>query len=790
MARPAVRRQLGWTAMKFGVGQAVSRIEDRRLLRGGGRYSDDIDAPGQARGHILRSPHAHALIRGIDAAAARAAPGVLGVFTAADLAADGIGGLPCLASRLVALKRPDGRPMHEPRYPVLAEDKVAFVGQPAAFVVAETQAQAQDAAELIEVDYAALPAVTQPLQAVAPGASALWADCPDNVSFEFEAGDRAAVEAAFAAARHVTRIEVPISRVAVTPMEPRAAIGAYDRFEERYTLTTGTQFPHDLRGWLAENVLGVPESRLRVISPDMGGSFGLRSTVFPELPLVLWAARRLGRPVKWTNTRSDAFLDEPARDLAMRVALALDAEGRFLALEVESVNNLGAYLSIFGPLPSFSNLGGLAGPYAFRAIHVRARGVFTNTGPIVPYRGAGRPEATLALERTIDRAARELGIDSAELRRRNLVPPEAMPYKTALTFTYDSGDFATVLERTLARADWAGFEARRAAAEAEGRLRGIGIAYAIEQAAGMWDEGAELRFDRNGEATLLMGTHSHGQGHETVMRQVLVQRLGLDFERIRYVQGDTDLVPYGHGTGGSRVSGLGTAAVLRAADRIVEKGRLIAAERLEAAVEDIEFRDGRFAVAGTDRGLGLAEIARIALTPGALPAGMDSGLAAFASFKPSGPTFPNACHVAEVEIDPETGNLAVLRYVAVDDVGVVLNPLLLEGQLHGGIAQGLGQILSERLVFDDQGQLLTGSFMDYAMPRADQMPGFEIETHVVPTAINPLGVKGAGEAGTVGAMACLMSAIDDALAPLGAAEFAMPATPERLWRAIRAARPA
>jgi len=776
--------------MKFGVGEPVSRIEDRRLLRGGGRYSDDVNLPGQARGYILRSPYAHASVRSIGTAAALAAPGVLAVYIGADLVAAGLGGLPCLASRLMPLRRPDGSPIYEPFYAVLARDKVAYVGDAVAFVVAETQAQAQDAAELIEVDYEPLPAVTGPREAVAEGAPKVWEDCPDNVSFEFRAGDAAAVEAAFDKAAHVARVEVPISRVAVTPMEPRAAIGSYDAFEDRYTLISGTQFPHDLRTWLAEHVLGVAESRLRIVSPDMGGSFGLRSTVFPELPLVLWAARRLGRPVKWVNSRSDAFLDEPARDLVMQVALALDGEGRFLALKVESINNLGAYLSIFGPLPTFSNLGGLAGPYTFEAIHVRARGVFTNTGPVVPYRGAGRPEATLALEQVIDRAARKLGRDRAALRRQNLVPPEAMPYKTALTFTYDCGEFDAVMGRALALADYAGFEARLAEAEARGRLRGIGIAYAIEQAAGLWDEGAELRFDKNGEVTLLMGTHSHGQGHETAMRQVLVERLGLAFERIRYVQGDSDVVPYGHGTGGSRVSGLGSAAILRAADKIVEKGRLIAADRLEAAVDDIEFADCNFRIAGTDRGLSLNEIAAIALTPGALPDGMDSGLAAFATFRPSGPTFPNACHLAEIEIERETGGIEIVRYVAVDDVGTVLNPLLLEGQLHGGIVQGLGQVLGEVLVFDEAGQPISGSFMDYAMPRADQMPRFEIETHEVPTAINPLGIKGAGEAGTVGAMACLVSAILDALAPLGVDDLPMPATAERVWRAIRDARAA
>jgi len=771
--------------MKFGLGQAAPRVEDQRFLRGGGRYTDDINLAGQAWAHILRSPHAHARIRSIDIAAAGAAPGVLVVLTGADVVADGLGGMPCLAAKLMPLERPDGSAMFEPPRPALVGDKVAFVGDYVALVVAESQSAARNAAELIEIDYEPLPANTCTSKAIHDGAPTVWDGCPDNVCFRLELGDKAAVEDAFKAADHVTRLQLTMPRVAINPMEPRAAVGAYDPFEDRYTLYSGNQFPHDMRSWLSEGVLGISESRLRIVSPDMGGSFGLRANVFPELPLVLWAAKKLGRPVKWTNERSEGILDEQARDFDMTVALALDKDGHFLALSVHCLANMGAYLSNFGPLPAFGNLGGVAGVYTTPAIHAEAMGVFTNTGPTGPCRGAGRPEATSAIEQVIDLAAQELGLDRIALRRQNIIPPTAMPFQTGLTYNYDCGEFERNMDRALVMADAAGFEERRAAALAEGRLRGLGIANAVEQAAGMFDEGGEIRFDRQGHATILMGTHSHGQGHETVFRQLLSDKLGLDFEDMRYVQGDTDLVGYGHGTGGSRVSGLGGAALAGAADKIIEKGRLIAAHSLEASEADIEFADGRFTVAGTDRSVGLADVAAIAFEPALLPPGMESGLQGFATFKAPAPTFPNACHVAEVEIEIETGVVRILGYVTVDDVGTVMNPALLKGQLHGGIVQGAGQILGEQILWDDDGQVLTGSFMDYTMPRAADVPSFEIETNPVPSPRNPLGIKGAGEAGTVGAVACLTSAVLDALAPLGIHALEMPATPERVWRAIR-----
>jgi len=771
--------------MRFALGQSAPRVEDLRLLQGGGRYTDDINLPGQAVSYMLRSPVAHASVRSIDTSAALAAPGVIAVYTGADVAA--LGGTPCFAPKLVPLTRPDGSALYEPKRPMLVKDKVAFVGDYVSFVVAETRAQAKDAAELIVVDYEELPPIVEISDALAKNGAVLWDDCPNNICFTMEQGDCAATDAAFETAHHISSVEIPYARVAINPMEPRAAIGEYDPFEDRYTLHAGNQFPHDIRSWLAGGVLKVPESKLRIVSPDMGGSFGLRSTCFPELALTVWAAKQLGRPVKWVNERSEGILEEHARDFTATVELAVDRAGTFLGLRMRKKASVGAYLSNFGPLPAFGNLGGIAGVYRTPAIHVDVTGVFTNSAPTNPYRGAGRPEATFAVERVIDQAAREMGIDKVELRRRNMIAPDAFPYQTPLSYNYDSGEFERNMDRALEIADVDSFTDRRQAALAQGKLRGFGVANAIEQAAGMFDEGGEVRVDQEGYVTILMGTHSHGQGHETVFKQLVSEKFGIDFERIRYVQGDTDMVAYGHGTGGSRVSGLGGAALMGAADKIIEKGRRIAAQNLEAAVADIEFVEGRFVIAGTDRGLDLTEIAALAFQHSMLPSGMESGLNGFDTFKSPGPTFPNACHVSEVEIDPETGVIRVVRYVAIDDVGTVMNPLLLKGQLHGGIVQGIAQITSERVVMDSTGQVMTGSFMDYQMPRADEFPKLEIETHVVPSPRNPLGIKGAGEAGTVGAVACLASAVLDALAQAGVEDVAFPATPEVVWRALNPA---
>ncbi len=775
--------------MKLGIGHSVARVEDHRLLRGRGRFTDDINLPDQLHGRVVRSPHPHARIAGIDTAQALAAPGVAAVFTGADVEADGLGTLPSLARVAASLTRPDGSPIFEPGRPALQSTKVAFVGDCVAFVVADSAARARDAADLLEVEYEPVPVVISAEEALAEGAPAVWEDCPDNVCYRIRLGDAETVEAAIAGAAHVTRARLPISRVCMNPMEPRSALGSYDASDGRYTLHTGSQNVHAMREWIARDVLGVPESQLRVVSPDMGGSFGLRSSVFPEMALVLWASRRLGRPVKWTGDRSEAHLvDDHARDQVMEIELALDGAGRFLALRVRVVAAMGAYLSFFGPFPPFINLGGLAGVYRTPAICADVHAVFTNTTPTAPYRGAGRPEAVLAVEHVIDRAAREIGIDRVELRRRNLIPPEAMPFRTGLSYRYDCGEFERNMNEALAVIDFEGFASRRAATHAAGRLRGLGIANTIEQSAGVSDEWATIAIDPTGSATVTLGAHSHGQGHETVFRQLVADRFGLDFERIRFVQGDTDQVPYGGGTGGSRVAVLGGSALARAMDRLVERGRRLAAHSLECAAGDVEFVAGRFRIAGTDRSIGLDEVVRIAFSPALRPPEEEGGLSASAAFSPPGPTFPTGCHACEVEIDPETGVVEMQRYCVVEDVGTVLNPMLLRGQLQGGIVQGFGQIVLERFVLDESGQPLTGSFMDYAMPRADEAPFAEIALRPVPTALNPLGAKGAGEAGTVGGMPCVMSAILDALGSVGVDGFEMPATPERIWRAIRDAR--
>ena len=780
--------------MKFGLGQSVPRYEDPRLLRGGGQYTDDLNRSGQARGHVLRSPHAHARIAGIagiDCSAARQAPGVLAVLTHDDWQADGLGGLPSLAPMLVPLKRPDGSPIHEPYRPPLAAGAVKFVGDPVAFVVAETVTQACDAAELIEVDYEELPAVIETPDAVAPDAALVWPDLGDNISFRQTMGDLEAVDAVFRSAAHVVSADLQIGRLAQNPMEPRAALGEYDAMADRYTLWTGTQGPHDNRNLLAQHTLKVPIAKLRLVSPDMGGGFGLRGGLFPEMALVVWAAKKVGRPVKWNGDRSEHFLvDDHGRDSRPVAELALNEDGDFLAVRVKSVAALGAYCSFFGPLPTFGNMGAIVGMYKTGAASADVTAVFTNTCPIGPYRGAGRPEAIYICEMLVEKAAAELGFDRVELRRRNLIPEDAMPYKTGLQYTYDCGRFEANMDKALAAADYAGFEARRQEAAARGRLRGFGINNAIEQSAGLGDEGAEIRFDADGGVTLTVGTVSHGQGHETVFRQLLCDTLGVAFEQVRFVQGDTDIVRHGHGTFGSRSSGLGGGAIRLASERVIEKGKSIAAHHFETAAGDIAFDDGVFSVAGTDRSIRIAEVAAMAHNFFGVPGGLESGLAASANFRHPGPTFPNGTHCCEVEIDPETGVTELLSWVVVDDVGTVMNPMLLKGQFQGGIVQGAGQILLEGIAWDEAGQLVTGSFMDYALPRADDMPFIEVESSPTITKTNPLGIKGAGEAGCVGGMACTMIALLDAVRPAGVTALPMPASPHAVWQALQAAKAA
>jgi carbon-monoxide dehydrogenase large subunit len=774
----------------FGIGAPVRRVEDARFLRGAGRFVDDIAASARDAAHlvVLRSPHAAARIRAIRAAAACAAPGVLLVLTADDIGELGV--LRCVTPR----HRRDGAPIAQTPWRMLAHGQVRYVGDAVAAVVAETREAAQDAAERIVVEYDPLPCVTDAAEAVRPGAPAVWPEiAPDNESFIFRLGDFAAVEAAFARAAHVARLDFRITRVSANPMEPRNALATHDPIEDRYTLVTGTQLPHVMRNEIALHALKVPSNRLRVISPDVGGGFGMKESPFQEYVLALHAAKRLGRPVRWTATRTESFLsDTHARDNVSTAELALDADGTFLALRVRTLCNLGAYLAWQGPVSSTNNVGGLAGVYRTPHICTEVRGIFTHTQPTAPYRGAGRPEAIYAIERVIDLAADEMGIDRIALRRRNLIPREAMPFRTGLDYTYDSGDFARNMEMALAAADWAGFPARRADSKRRSRLRGIGLANAIESAGGPhrnpMEEAAEIRFDSGGSLTLLMGSHNHGQGHETVFRQIAASRLGVAPERIRVVCGDTDLVTHGRGTIGSRSMMAAGGALVGAAERIIARGKRIAAHLLEADAVDIEFAEGTFRVAGTDRAIGIEELARLSYVPGALPPGEELGLSALLVTRPGEATFPNGCHVCEVEVDPETGETKLLCYVVVDDVGTVINPLLLKGQIHGGVAQGFGQVFGEAIRYAaESGQLLTASFLDYAMPRADELCAMTVLSNPVPTATNPLGVKGAGEAGTVGALPALLGAVVDALRPLGVRHLDLPATPERVWAAIRSA---
>jgi aerobic carbon-monoxide dehydrogenase large subunit len=769
---------------KYAVGQAVPRTEDPRLLRGHGNYVDDFNQPNQAYAFMVRSPHAHAVITSIDSAEALAMPGVLTVLTGADYATDGLGSI----TGVSPYKRRDGSVMYRPPRPAVTTDRVRHVGQIVAVVVAETVDQAKDAAEAVEVDYDPLPVnvVTED----ARQSPAIWDDCPNNESFLYEVGDKSAVEAAVAGAAHVIRQRFVINRITANTIEPRGALATYDPGAERYTIYTGVQRPYAWRTTLAKNLFHIRESQIRFVTGDLGGSFGMKGAIYPEVPLAAWAAKRLSRPVKWRCERSEGFpADDHARDNVSDVTLALDENGKFLAMGVETSAAIGAYVSFLGMGAPTGNVGGLAGVYTTPAMHVAVSAVLTNTSPTSPYRGAGRPEASYILERTIDIAAGRLGVDPVELRRRNMIPSDRLPYKTPLTFTYDCGEFEAVLDKTLAKADYDGFPARRAQSEAADKLRGVGISCTIERAAAAQLETAELRFDPSGDATILIGTTPHGQGHETIYKQIVCGALGLDPDRVRIVEGDTDAVSFGTGTGGSRAATIGSAAVLKAMEKVIDKTKKIAAHTLESAVEDILFKDAQFSISGTDRSMPFLDAVALAFEPGKLPPGMEPTLAELASYTPEVANYPNGCHIVEVEITPETGQIALARYSVVDDCGFELNPLLVKGQVHGGIAQGVGQALMENMVYDrDSGQLLSGSFMDYSMPRAGGLCNYDVGAHPVLTKTNPFGVKGVGEAGTVGALAAVMNAINNALAPLGIEHFEMPATPDRVWKAIEAAK--
>ena len=768
----------------FRIGAPAYRLEDARFLTGRARYIADVSLPSQVHAVVLRSPHAAAAFRIIDTAVARAAPGVLGVFTAEDIGSD-LGSLSISFKRL----RPDGSPMFwRPQSP-LARERVRFVGEGVVLVVAETHAQARDAAELVEVDYETDDSVTDILGAMEAGSPRVWEGCPDNISNVSDTGDAVATDAEFSRAAHVVRRRYTVSRVHFQYMEPRGAIGVHDPLADHYTLYCDVQTPHLQRDLLANEILRIPKSRVRVVTFDIGGAFGGKAPAV-EHGLVLWAAKRLGRPVKWQADRSEAILaDEHGRDNVHEAELALDAEGRFLAIRARWLANVGAYINGDRNFQtSFINVAGMIGTYEFRAAHVRSICVMTNTGPLAPYRGAGRPEATYVIERLIDDAANELGFDRIELRRKNSIAPGRLPLRTALGYLYDCGEFEKCMNMALDRADWPGFAARREASRGKGLLRGIGVANPIERAGPVGMEYAELRFDEEGKAVLHMGTKNHGQGHETTFAQLLGSRLALDPSDISYVDGDTDRVAAGTGTYGSRSAAIGGSALLLVADKIIDKGRKIAAHMLEAATNDVIFDAGRFSVAGTDRAVSLKDVARVAHQLAKLPPGLEPGLHESGRWAPDAVTFPYGSHVCEVEIDPETGVVRMDRYCVVDDVGNVINPHLVDGQIHGGIGQGASQVLFERISYDTQsGQLLTGSFMDYAMPRADDFCDFEVGNLLTVTKRNPLGVKGVGESGAVGALPVVMNAILDALAPLGVKHLDMPATPERVWAAIRAA---
>jgi carbon-monoxide dehydrogenase large subunit len=772
---------------EYALGQAVPRSEDPRLLSGGGRYVDDVQLPHTARAWILRSPFAHARIKSIDTSTAEAAPGVVLVLTAKDWNASGWGDLPVASGR----KRPDGSPMFVPPMKPLQADTVRRVGDYVAMVVAETENQAKDACELINVDYEPLPSVTDGEKALEPGAPAVWPECPDNICFLQTVGKKDETDAAFEKATRIVRHKYIITRVMAATMEPRGCTGDYNKFDDSYTFYTTLQGVHPYRATLAARVLKVPENKVRVVAIDVGGSFGMKSPIYPEGPLCLLASRKLGRPVKWTGDRSEAFLsDYGGRDNITEAELALDDNNKFLGLRVKTISNLGAYIGNATPNPAVNNIGTVAGVYTTPSIYVEITGAITNSNTMTPYRGAGRPEAAYVIERTIDLAAQEIGIDPTELRRINTIPPDAMPFKTGLTFTYDCGEFEKNMDLTLEMADYAGFEARRTESAKAGKFRGIGVSNTIERAAAAGIEAAEIRVDRGGSVTIMSGSCTQGQGHETVFKQIVCDRLGLKPEDVNYVWGDTDKVAFGHGTGGSRSATLGGSAVMMATDKVIEKARKIAAHQLEAADEDIVFNEGTFSVTGTDRTIKFGDIAKSAADPGKIPEDMEPGLNEDATYTATIMNYPNGCHVCEIEIDPDTGVVDVLNYNVVDDVGTVMNPMLLKGQIQGGVAQGLGQALMEIISYDSDGQLITGSFMDYAMPRASDMSYMEVKSNPVPTKTNPLGVKGAGEAGNVGGLPAVMNAVINALHPLGISHIDMPLTAEKLWQAIRQAKAA
>jgi len=770
---------------RFSISQPVTQVEAPRLLQGKARFTDDVSLPRQSHAVFLRSPHAHADITRIDTAAARAMPGVIAVLTGEDYAADGLGNVPGNSPP----KRRDGRPGYRPPRPALTRDRVRHVGQAIAVVIAESVNRAKDAAEAIEVDFAPLPAYPDPVANNRPGAPLIWEDCENNEAFYVEKGDAAATEAALASAAHVVRDTFTVTRVTANTMEPRAVVADYDAGRDHFTVYACQQRPFVWRTMMTKHVFDVPEHKMTVIAGDVGGSFGMKGGLYPEVPVIAWAAKRVGRPVKWTCERSEGHVaDDQARDLLVEAELGLDDEGRFLGVRFSTHANVGAFLSMNGFGSPNGIAGALVGTYRTPAIHGRSAAVLTNTVPMANYRGPSSTPGTYVLERLVDMAARDLGIDPSEIRRRNYIPPDAMPVKLPNGTSYDCGEFETVMDKCLALADYAGTAARKAEAKARGRLLGVGVSSSVDPSGSPAPEAIELRFDPGGTVTVMAASTAGGQSHATIYTQIVSERLGIDAEDIEVVEGDTDRHSWGSGTGAARTATICGSTVLLAADKVIEKGKRIAAHMMEAAADDIEFADGEFRVAGTDRKVPFKEVAQTAFMPNRLPPDIEIGLYETATWTPTTSNIPNTYHVCEIEIDPETGKSHIVRYTAVNDVGVELNPPLVEGQAVGGITQAVGQALMEKIVYDpDSGQVLTGSFMDYCMPRADDLCSFTIGSHPVPTKTNPLGVKGAGEGGTVGGLAAVMNAVNDALAPLGVRNLGMPATPERIWRAIREA---
>ena len=776
-----------------GIGARSIRKEDARFLTGTGHYVDDINRPGQAHAAFVRSPHAHAKIKSVDTSKAAKAAGVVAVLTGDDLAADGIGGLIC--GWMVTDK--NGDPMKAPPHPALAQTKVNYVGDHVAIVIADTLAEARDAAEMVDVAYEVLPANVDTNAADADGTPQIHDDIPNNMSYDWELGDQAAVDEAIKNAAHVTTLEIVNNRLIPNAIEPRAAVGEYDAAGDSFTLYTTSQNPHVARLVLSAFCAVAPEHKLRVVAPDVGGGFGSKIFIYAEETVCTWASKKVRRPVKWTGDRSEAFLsDAHGRDHVTKADLALDADGKFTALRVSTKASMGAYLSTFAScVPTYLYGTLLAGQYTTPVIYCNVKALFTNTSPVDAYRGAGRPEATYLIERLVEVAARETGTDPAELRRKNFIPPDAFPYTTPVVLAYDSGSYEKVMDQACDLANYKGFAQRKEDAKKRGMLRGIGFSSYIEACGiapsaavgslgagvGLW-EGAQVRFNPTGSVTVFTGSHSHGQGHETTFSQVVADKLGVPFENVEVVHGDTDKGPFGMGTYGSRSIAVGGSAIMLACDKIIEKGKKIAAHALEAAESDIEYDGGTFSVAGTDRSMSMGEIAFTAYVPHNYPEGLEPGLDETGFYDPANFTYPAGTQICEVEIDPDTGEVEIVKFSAVDDVGNVINPTVVEGQVHGGVTQGIGQAMLENCVYDTKtGQLVSGSYNDYTMPRADDVPNYDIELHETPCPHNPLGVKGCGEVGAIAAPPAVMNAITDAL---GTENINMPASPERVWQAL------